>query len=437
MGDGGLQKVQTYKVSVALLVLYKLVMDFFYIRYISKIWEGATWCFINNNFESTIVSWIVYTAILMLVLPVLKKPFSQYRFSEFVLFSLLLFSVVPGLSICGAGTFSKRYIGFFYMYWIVLFLLTRFSCFGNENESFRMSFYLDSHKKRGVFRIICAICALCVLFVFLYFGGGTFFASSLLSSDVYTAREEWGTIILSMPVFLRYILANVSIVFCFLLLHFLGKKQYMLAGAVCLLQYMNFSCGAHKISLFMMVICIGVYILRGIMDARWAIDTVIGIICLIIGAYEIGGYWGFMGMGDRMLFLPNMLGWCYYDYFQKNLPMIYGLLGYETVGKGAVPTLIGSEYGEAVGTYANTGLFGDAVMMFGGCGVILSPVLWSLYLFVLDRVSKNVNYIIKMGMGVCWAVIMLNCPLTTSMLSHGGVMLLVLSYLQDGARKPG
>lgn len=434
MGDGGLQKVQTYKVSVVLLVIYKLVMDFFYIQYIAKIWEGKKWFIINPNFENGIVSWIVYAAILMLFMPVLKKPLSQYLFSDFVLLFLLLLSVVPGLSICGAGTFSRKYIGLFYSYWMILFLMPRLSCFEHGKGAIRLPASLETYKA-PVFWLVSAICTACVLFVFFYYGGGQLFTSSLLSSDVYATRSEWGNIYQSIPIFLRYIMANSSIILCFLLLYFLDGKKYMMAGIVCVIQYMNFSCGANKIDVFMMVVCIAVGIIRNYIDTRWVLGIVVGIICLIIGAFEIRQFWGGLGVASRLFFMPSMLSWCYYDFFQKHVPIVCGLFGYEIVGKSSVPNSIGAEYMEMSEMYANNGLFGDAVMMFGLYGVIIGPIIWNLYLHVLDKASKDVDFTIKMGMGIFLALIMQNTFVTTCMLSHGGVMLIILLVCYSGIKR--
>lgn len=434
MGDGGLQKVQTYKVSMALLVVYKLVMDFFYIRYISEIWEGKKWCFTNPNFENVIVSWIVYAAILMLAMSILKKPFTEYLFSDFVLLFLLLVSVVPGLSICGAGTFPKKYLGLFYMYWIIMFLLTRLSCFAYGKGAICLPALFDFYKGLA-FWSVCAVCTACVLFVFFYYGGGQLYTSSLLSPDVYTTRSEWGNILLSVPIFLRYIIANASVILCFLLLYFLDGRKYVMAGIVCVIQYMNFSCGAKKIDVFMMAICIVIGIMRNSVDTRWIFGLGIGIVGLIIGAFELRQFWGGLGAGNRLFFMPNMLSWCYYDYFQKHLPIICGLFGYETVGKSAISNIIGEEYMEMPGMYANNGLFGDTVMMFGVYGVIIGPILWSLYLHVLDKVSQEVSFTIKMGMGLFLALIMQNSSMTTCMLSHGGAMLIILLVCCGGIRQ--
>lgn len=97
MGDGELQKGQAYRGTVAILLLYKLVMDLFYTCYISKVWERKQWWFINPNFEGSVVGWIVYAAILLLFMPVLKKSFSAYMFSDYVLF-------FPAISFGCSGT---------------------------------------------------------------------------------------------------------------------------------------------------------------------------------------------------------------------------------------------------------------------------------------------------------------------------------------------
>ena len=427
--------MQTYKLNLALLLLYKLVMDFFYIRYISTIWKDVKWCPIKPNIADETVSWIIYVAILLLIMPMLKKKFADYLFSEYVLLFLLLFSVVPELSICGAGTFSKKYFGLLNIYWMLMFLLYRFSFFEKEKDLLQLSFLSTLWKER-VFQLICIVCAGTLTFVFLYYGNGQFFADSPISSTVYEIRAEWSKIYITMPFFVRYIIANASMILCFLLLYLLDGKRYLLAGGVCLIQYMNFSCGAKKIDLFMMILCLVVYVLREYMDIKWVVGLVAGCVLFIIGMYEFYGNWGFMGVGKRAFFLPNMISWCYYDFFRKHLPIIGSLFGIETVSKADVPNIIGLEYGRsAIGTYANSGLFGDAVMMFGAYGAIIVPVLWSLYLFILDKASRNVTFTIKMGIGFCWAFLMQNSYMTTSMLSHGGVMLLVLFCLLNEIKK--
>lgn len=91
--------------------------------------------------------------------------------------------------------------------------------------------------------------------------------------------------------------------------------------------------------------------------------------------------------------------------------------------------MIGEQYMGDSACYANNGLLGDAFLMLGWSGVVLSPVCWVAYLFILDKCGSDCAWWVKLGMSVYWVVVMQNGAFITSWFSYGGLMMLVLSYL--------
>lgn len=221
--------------TVGLLLIYKMVMDVFYVDYAFPLYKYMHYT-ANPNTEDAITAWWIYAGILFLFRPVLWKPVVSWTFSEFVLFVLLLFSVVPGLSMCGAGAFQKEYSMWFYLYWLCFFVLA--SIFSKIR--FRLSGLLGgfSLKDKSVFLYsIGMIVAVTVVCVFLGYNGKLFF-SNLLSQNVYSVRANWGSI--NMPIVMSYIMANASVILLFLMMCFLEKKRYPEALFLLVVEFMLF-----------------------------------------------------------------------------------------------------------------------------------------------------------------------------------------------------
>lgn len=415
---------------IGLFLAYKLTMDFLYIYCIWGIHQNAGWWNgpYNMNFSLGVYvsAWLIFAILLALFQPTLRRPLDEWRFSDFILFLLLLMSVVPGLAMCGAGAFPLEYMGLFYLYWGLFFFLARIF----SDMKFNIPVIgrgLSPSAKEKILFLVGAIVVASIIFAFFSFQGGRFFFAGLLSKELYAYRAQFGTALL--PVWLVYVLANALVVLLFLMLFCIGKRRYSLVALVLITGYMKFSCGANKIDLFSLLVGLVVYAGREYITAKRII--VLSIMVSIIGAALVleWNYFYVMSLLVRELFDTNLLGYCYYDFFQTHSPFLYSIMDGSIIDRRAIPSMIGAQYMGDSACYANNGLLGDAFLMLGRGGVVLHPVCWVAYLFLLDKCSNGCAWWIKLGTSVYWVAVMQNGAFITSWLSHGGLMMLVLSYL--------
>lgn len=415
--------------AIGLLLIYKLVTDILYIEYGFPIYSYMRFS-ANLNIEDAVIAWLVYVVILFLFRSVVGKPLIAWAFSEYVLFMLLLFLVVPGLSMCGAGAFPKEYMMWFLFYWLWFYSLARFFSIANFHVS-ALEGSLSLKDRRILLYCVGMIVTVAVVFVFFRYGGKLFF-SSLVSEDVYKVRADWKGI--SMPLVLNYVLANASIVLLFLAMNFLQVGRYLEAGLLLAVEFMHFSCGASKVVLFSAVICVAVYTVRKWLSLYVIILPLVGVMVSGMILWDVSNDASIMVLLSRNSFMTNFLSFHYWDYFQNHAPIWDSFSNLPVVDRGAVPLLIGNLlFGK--NTYANNGLLGASFMMAGDLGAVISPILWNLFLRIGDKTGDHLEEWIKFSLGISWAVTMMNSAMTTAMLSHGGVALLVLGYLSKAIAK--
>ena len=431
-----LRKALLYNGWAGILAAYKLAMEIMYFWYIcghSQLHgRWGTFYKVDVTLAGYVSSWIACAAIGFLFRTTLQKPLAEYRFSEFVLLVLLLLSVIPGTAMCGIGAFPWEYRLLFYFYWLLFFLLGRVLSVGKLRDPVDGG-RLSPRGAKGLLFAVGAVVAVSIVFIFFYYGGGRFFVAGLQSPEVYVQRLNFSKVALMFP--LNYIMANAGVVCLFLLLFFLGKRRYGWAGIVLLIWYMEFSCSPNKIELFSILIGAFIYAVRNYLTINRMLCVAVGIALAGMGSLDFGKSVYVMSFLCRTLFETNWLSYCYYDFFQNHAPMLYRFFEVSVLDRGKIPFLIGAQYLDNPATHANNGLLGDACLMLGVYGVLLGPVLWHTYLYIVDRASLKLEWWIRLAVSVSWAVTMQNSSLATSMLSHGGVAIIILAYL-CGSAKP-
>lgn len=419
--------------GIGFLLFYKIAIEILYYHYVAHgpWWWGAPY---DASFDITEywVSWCVSLIILFICRSTWEKPLNKYHCSEFILLMLLLISVLPGMAMCGVGAFPSSFSCLYYAYWLFFFFVVRGLVYGKT----RLLGFVGqlSHKTRGrLLFVIGIIVVSTVVFVFIYYNGGNFFVAGIQSTEIYTVRLQFREIV--MPVLVNYVMANASIILLLLLMFLLQQKRYELVGVICLVQYMNFSCGASKLILLSMLLVLLVYAFRDYITAR----KIIGIGILIVIAATVEGYfWKGVFLPsfiNRISFLPAYLNYCYYDYFQVHASVVDLLLGEPIIDNRAVNFIIGQKYFGQPLMSANNGFLGDAVRIFGDGGVIIHPILWCIYLYFLDWVSNGIDWRMKFGVSIYWAVVMQDSFITTSLFTHGGLALMGMVYLVNRRRK--
>ena len=127
----------------------------------------------------------------------------------------------------------------------------------------------------------------------------------------------------------------------------------------------------------------------------------------------------------RVMFIPNLLSYNYYDFFINHEPLYYVL------NKTAYPDLghlIAGLYHDKPTMNANNGLIGDAFANLGYLGIIIYPLIFTMYIKILDIVSKYIESRYIAGLVLLVFVTLQNSFFSTSMFSHGLFILLVMLY---------
>lgn len=409
--------------NVLLLLLYKLILDILYAEYISDIWSfrfASTWSGLY------IGGWIVYIIFIVLIKAVFLRNYNyEKNIKEYILFFLIIFSLVPGISMCGWGGASEDYIMIFLEYWLFFVLCMYFALRIKLNNK-HINAYISEKNKIRLFYLAAWMCVFSILFVFFYYGNGKIFFSSLISEDVYNVRLSWRDIELSLP--LNYILANATIVLLVIIMYLGELKRFYMAFLLMVVYYLHFSCGAQKSIILSLLICCLAYIMKRYLQFNRILSVMMCGIIFAMLAFTVADNIALLTFIRRTMFETNIISYYYNDFFSSNLPTVYSALGREGISFSEVPRIIGWVYYTHLDTSANNGLIGDAVAMFGTYGVIIEPLLWSIYLVLLGSVEEKLTLSMKVGIGLYWAITMQNSAVLTCMFSHGGIMLLLMAY---------
>lgn len=130
----------------------------------------------------------------------------------------------------------------------------------------------------------------------------------------------------------------------------------------------------------------------------------------------------------RVFFLPAYLNYAYLDFFKDNLYYSYSFLSaFNTYNYPLDPAqMIALEYYGSREMNANTGFLVDTLINIGALGLFLVVVIIALLFKFLDALQIHPVYF---GLYLLFIITLQNSSFFTSMLTHGGLALLVLSVL--------
>lgn len=404
------------------VVVYRVVLDYVYIRiiYPHYKYEGLVFHFSNlvNN-GKYLISWLV-------LLPV---PFIIYRngrkenMSGLVWTLLLLLNYVPASVMYAYNelSFYKYYVLYFIVFTLALELIKPIRIKINESIA-----------QFGV-NVIGVALAASVWLIWIYYAHCHVQLSIL---DVYGTRAEAGSY--TMPTILSYAFSMSKNVIPIFAMYFLYCRNYSMAVFYILTQLINFCIDGSKGTFFIILVSFAVYFLIGkVKDYR---NYFPGILALggIAGLcqYKFTGSYTIVSLFyRRMMFVPNYLNACYFDYFSKNESdyfrtsfSIFGQSPYTSISK-----IIGETY-LYDGISCNNGLFSDAFANLGFAGMVVMPILNVLILKLLDGATVGLPEKIYVVSAVEVALLLISSFFFTNMLSHGIALMIVVLYMMNTAK---
>ena len=264
------------------------------------------------------------------------------------------------------------------------------------------------------------------------------FSLSLPSlSDVYGVRAQYKAALLATGGLVGYAVFWLGLVFNPMLLAYGAIRRRPLPFLVGLVgQLLLFSITGLKGLFFnaALVLTIVLVVERG--RARFgqlAVGGALGITGLCAGVDLLtGGRLLTNILVRRVLMVPGLLSGFYYDFFRHHPKALLGhsvLAGLSSYPYAmAPPRIIGSAY-FLQGTDANASVWSDAYANFGVGGVLAFTVLLGVVLWLLDSAARDHDLRLGAVFAAILGLTLSNTGLLTTMLTHGGGLVLVLLML--------
>lgn len=406
--------------NLILIIIYKILLDVIYIIDIAPYYWGYSGLGYIYDPLRYFFSWFIFIGFTILYKNLIKLDWSEYSPSNYIYLFIYLFSFIPGIVMFGAGCFELEYFIYFLLFYLSIYCSYYFlNKVIIDNYNF---FYNRTVRKTGkiLFYLLSTISIFSVLFVFFYYDF-SLFTKSL--SNVYEQRAVFKNI--EIPKFLSYILANACIINLIFIIFLIKKKKYILSLFVIFIQYLLFSLDASKTVLFANLVTLLFIIFNDKIKFKYFI-----FLCLSLFVFTII-YSHFYTMTipagyiRRVMFIPNLLSYNYYDFFINHEPLYYVL------NKTAYPDLghlIADLYHNKPSMNANNGLIGDAFANLGYLGSLIYPLIFSVYIKFMDIVGKYIESRYIAGLVLLVFITLQNSFFSTSMFSHGLFVLLIMLY---------
>lgn len=405
------------KLSLGVL-LFRLSLDFVYINHISTIFNYTG--FINDfQLEKYVYSWII----LLIFIPIIFTLHSKITFSSMILILLGYLSIVPFTTMVAYYPFNTAYIGVNVLYWIMVYF------FYKVIPAIRLNHIKKDKYVELILYIIISIFLINIIYISWRYTG---FRFTLDIYNVYDLRSESSSF--TLPIIVSYLYSAAKAVNPILLIYFLSRKKYRITFVIFIIQLLSFSINGSKTVLFSTIIAVIIYWIYNVKYIRsipWLL-----FILVIISSLEIFILNTMLLLAfiiRRLLFVPNLLNYNYYDFFSVNSPdyLSQSFLRYLGIESDYPPidNMIGAIYYNEPEMGANNGLLSDALANLGWIGLIVYPLLLVVILKILDACAEGLDKRIYIISAITVTFILISSFLSTALLTHGIVAICIIMYL--------
>lgn len=422
--------------AVAYLILglvYKLIMDYAILYPLQKYSGGWYECALDPNFEKWQIS-MVLAFFMFLVIP--KKDGA----SSLVVQLSLLYIVVPLLSVYALKNGSTAYMLMVSASFLVVEMAVSQIRFPSLEKDSASSFNVNGL----ILGVLGAVTAVYMGGMLLTQGIPSLAAFDL--SGIYEVRSS-----VQISGLLSSLMSPMAkgVVPFFLALALL-QKRYGLALFCLALETAIFLWTGHKSFLFL-----GCIVFAVILFYRPNRNLLICVLFVLFVAACTFSYWLVLVPGleifiwpfslfvRRALFIPAVLKFSYYDYFERgdnplNLlgtlfsPFAYGpdpVRGYEYE--------IGGLYTGSYSTYANTGMYGEEIASFGLVGVVLASAALLAFAVIVEGSASRSGDEYALAIALPFLLNCANASIVKTMLHPYGLMIAALLLVYCFRRSDG
>lgn len=409
----------TYKPNFILsylgIILYRITLELIYKHQVNPGWEYSGFT-LEYELGGYMFSW----GIVILAIPFIVKNYKSNKPSSAILTIFYLIAYIPGTVLLAFKPMDRTFLTLYLLYWMFLTLSNRII------PSLRL-YKLKEKDSVLLSNGVLILLSLVVIFISYYF---TRFRLNFSIINVYELRSEAKEY--NMPTILTYLFSASRAVFPTLIVYKLSKRKYSVAIILGMIQFLIFSVDGSKSVLFSMILAFIGYAIYNKNRTSWFVWGLLLINVAAIFEKILTNTTYIMSIFiRRVLFLPQLLNYFYYDFFYQNefdyfRQSIIGKLGIQSPYNIRIPYIIGGNY---YGSSANNGLFSDAYYNLGVIGIILMPILIILALRFLDACSKGLNMRLLIASIVTSSLNLMSSSFFTVMLSHGFIAVCLVLFL--------
>lgn len=220
----------------------------------------------------------------------------------------------------------------------------------------------------------------------------------------------------------------------------LYQRRRMLVATGIAGQLILVSVSGFKTTLLAIPIILGVYAFVKYGFLKRITPVLLSLVALcwiswLLDVTIVGSPWYSSIMVRRGLLLPGFLSGAYFDFFSQHGLLYYsqGILSSVTpvILRDPVARVIAANYLHSNGASANANFWADAFANFGYIGMVAISLLFALYLWVLDSVALGLPKAFVLAFVLVALLPVVNSSLLTGLLTHGGLLSLLLVYLSQ------
>ncbi|MCL2637205.1 MAG: oligosaccharide repeat unit polymerase [Oscillospiraceae bacterium] len=349
--------------------------------------------------------------------------FTKYYLSDTIILLLFLVSFIPGTSLFAFINFPVKMIVLWVLYFLMLFM------YNHITPHFTFNFP-QALLKRTLTYLIIVYFSLVIIYIWTRFANFRIIYNIL---EVYDFRAE--TAEYDLPSILLYSFSISRVVLPSIMIYLLYFKKRFLAIWVIILMFMLFWIDGSKSVFFTIFISIAGYFFYSNKLNKlfaWALGLAAFIATIefyLLNTFRISGIFI-----RRVLYLPNLLHFYYYDFFSENefdyfRAGVLRRIGFNSpYSELGVPHTIGLEYFNNPATGANNGLFSDAYFNLGWLGMIIMPLMIVIAFRILESACRNINPKLLAAVIVTTVITFISTSFFTIMLSHGFIAICIIFY---------
>lgn len=400
------------------VILYKLILDFSYIKIISTRFEYADFQ-LNYSQSNYVVSWV------LLLYSFTFVKFKIKKVSDFFFITILINLLVPLFVLYGL---DNRYSIFPVIITTLGVSLTY--QFAKLNIFYKLQ-TLRINKGKYITVVISSVCVVFLVFWYNYVNVRLNF--NLF--DVYEFRHENKE--LAGGGLLTYIISWTYQVFNILLLILsIHYRKYTFILIILLIQIFFFAASAHKSILFypLLVLFLKYYIDRFNYNYNLVLIYSLVLIFPLASFFMYNDIYTSSFILRRIFLIPAKLTYVYFDFFKEN-PHVYwsnSFLSFFSEYPYSEPykTHIGLFYGFENAS-ANNGYISSGYAQAGVFGVFIYVFIFGFILNLIDILVKN-GLPLWIGLSLTiipFRSIQLSSDLLTVILTHGFIVVILMLFL--------